>query len=133
MGVFSNIQRGLDTKLATLSGLPAVAWPNVKYTPTLGTTFLRPTVLPSSSDLVTLTDHRVNPGIYQVDIFCEAEKGLNAALTLADNIKTLFETSRRITSGSDTIFIKNVSVGRAERQDAWIRLFIEINYECYSE
>jgi hypothetical protein len=132
MGVFSNIQRALDTQLATLSGLPAVAWPNAKYVPVIGTTFIRPTVLPASSSLYTLNEVRHNPGIYQVDIFTEVEKGLNASLTLADSIKALFETDRRLTAGSDTIFIKQVSLGKGERQDAWNHIYVEINFECYS-
>ena len=132
MGVFSNIQAALDTQLATLSGLPAVAWPNVRYVPVLGTTYLRPTLLPSNSVLNTVAGMSKHPGIYQVDIFTEAEKGQGAGLTLADSIKTLFEASRRLTAGSDTIFIKSVSVGKGERQDAWNHIFVEINYECYS-
>jgi hypothetical protein len=132
MGSFSNIQRGLDTTLATLGGLPAVAWANVNYKPVLGTTYLRPSVLPASSTLMTLNEVRRNPGIYQVDIFTEAEKGLSAGLTLADSIKALFEAARRITSGSDTIFIKQISLGQGERQDSWNHIFVEINYECYS-
>ncbi len=132
MGVFSNIQAALDTKLATLSGLPSVAWDNTKFIPTLGTTFLRPTLLPASSSLFTLNEVRRNPGIYQVDIFTEVEKGPSAGLALADSIKTLFEGARRLTAGADTIFIKQVSLGKGERQDAWNHTFVEINYECYS-
>lgn len=132
MGVFSNVQRALDTQLATLGGLPAVAWDNVRYKPVLGTTFLRPTVLPASSVLTTINDVKKNPGIYQVSIFTEAEKGMSAGLALADSIKALFETNRRLTAGSDTVFIMNINVGRGERQDAWNHIFVEINYECYS-
>lgn len=132
MGVFSNVQRALDTQLATLSASPPVAWSNVKYTPVVGTSYLRPTILPANSELTTLTDHKRNPGVYQVDIFTEVEKGEGAGLTLADSIKSLFEGNRRLTAGSDIVFIKQISLGRGERQNAWNHIFVEIHYECYS-
>lgn len=132
MGVFSNIQRSLDTHLNLLVNRPYVAWPNTKFTPVGDSSYIRPTLLPANSSLATLNDNHRNPGIYQVDIFVPLEKGLNSALTLADDIKAHFETSRQLTAGTDTVFIQNVSLGQLERQDAWFRVYIEINYICYS-
>lgn len=132
MGVFSNIQRALDTHLNSLTDRPYVAWPNAKATPLNGSSYIRPTLLPANSDLYTLNDVNMNPGIYQIDIYAPLEKGLNSALTLADAIKDHFESNRRLTAGGDTVFIQNISLGSAERQDAWYRVFLEINYVCYS-
>ncbi len=132
MGVFSNIQRALDTRLNTLANRPYVAWPNTKFVPTENTSFIRPTLLPASSELLTLNDNHRNPGIYQIDIFVPLEKGMNSALTLADDIKEHFETERRLTAGVNTIFITAVSFGNIERQDAWLRAYLEVNYSCYS-
>lgn len=132
MGTFANIQAALDTKLSSLSGLPAVCWPNTKYTPVEGTTFLRPTLLPNTSDLATLTAYQLHRGIYQIDIFVAAEKGPSAMLTLQDLIKSHFENGRRLTAGSDVIYIQAISPGQGIRENAWFKGHIDINYICYS-
>lgn len=132
MGVLANIQAALDTKLNGLSGRPYIAWPNTKYNPTENTSYIRPTILPAASQLYTITDNHRNSGIYQIDIFTALEKGMAPALTLADNIKTYFESDRVLTAGSDQILIQNISMGTPERQDAWFRVYLEVNYICYS-
>jgi hypothetical protein len=132
MGVFKNIQAALDTKLATLSGIPAVKWPNTTYTPVSGTTFLRPTLLPNTSSLASLTAYQMHRGIYQIDIFVELEKGPSAMLALQDSIKNLFENGRSLTAGSDTIYIQAISPGQGRLEEAWFVGHIDINYICYS-
>lgn len=132
MGVFSDIQAALDTTLAAVSSIPPIVYSNVGYTPVQGTTFVRATVLPAASTLFTLNEVRKNPGIYQVSIFTPVGKGLGAALTVADSIKSYFESHRRIVQGSNTIFVMQVSIGKGEREDAWEHIFVEINYECYA-
>ena len=58
MGVYTNIQAALDTELNTISGSPSIAWPNTAFTPTHGTLYLEPTLLPSPSRLETLNGDR---------------------------------------------------------------------------
>jgi hypothetical protein len=132
MGTFANIQVALDTRLSTLSGLPAVAWPNVATTPAEGTTYLRPTLLPAASQLGGLTDNRVHKGIYQIDIFVQLEKGASALLALQDSITTHFEADRDLVVSGTTVFIQAVSPSRGIRDDSWYMGFVEINYICYS-
>lgn len=132
MGVFSNIQRALDTHLNTLANRPYIAWPNTKFSPTENAAYIRPTVIPANSTLQTLNDVHRNPGIYQVDVFVPLEKGLNSALSLVDEIKAHFEEDRTLVAGSDTVMIQNIGLGQLERQDAWFRVYLEINYICYS-
>lgn len=132
MGTFTNIQAALDTKLSTLSGLPAVCWPNTKYSPTENTTFLRPTLLSNTSELATLNSYHLHKGIYQIDIFVALEKGPAAMLTLQDSIKAHFENGRRLTAGSDIIYIQAISPGQGIRENAWFMGHVDINYICYS-
>ena len=132
MGVFSNIQNAMDTTLAAVSSVPPIAWSNVEYIPVQGTTFVRPTLMPAGSTMLTLNGTLRNPGIYQVDIFSPSGKGQGAALTVADNIKAHFESSRTITAGSDKIFILQVSLGKGERENAWDHIFVEVHYYCVS-
>ncbi len=131
MGVFTNIEVALHTRLATLSGSPAVQWPNVHYQPTENTAFLRPTILPANTKLDTIAGMEEHKGIYQVDVFVPLEKGVSALNTLLDSIESLFKSSKTLTA-TDVIFVQAVSRGRAQRQESWYVGFVEINYICYS-
>ncbi len=132
MGVFSNIQRALDKRLALLPNIPFVAWPNTKTAPGISQTYLRPTLLPAKSTLYTLNDENFNPGIYQIDIFTPLNLGVGAALDLADNIKSLYEQARTIVEGSDTIYIQEVSLIKGDRSDTYFMMSLDVSYICYS-
>jgi hypothetical protein len=132
MSTFANILNGLNTRLNSLSGLPEVAWPNTKYNPKQNTTWIRPTLLPATSQLYTLKDERFHQGIYQVDIYVPLEKGTKTLYDLADDVRQHFEAQRSLTSGSDTVFIQEVSMSPATRDESWYSLFVSISYQCYS-
>ncbi len=131
MGVLTNIELALHTRLATLGSSPPVAWPNVAYTPTQNTTFIRPTLLPAQTRLETLAGQQVHSGIYQIDIYVPLEKGVSVLNTWLDAVETLFSSSKTLTA-TDRIFIQATGRGRTERQDAWYTGFVEIQYICYS-
>lgn len=131
MGIFTNIEVALHTRLATLTASPAVQWPNVHYQPTENTTFLRPTVLPASTVLESFAGAEIHRGIYQIDIFVPLEKGISTLNTLLDSIADLF-TANKILTATDVVWVQAVGRGRAQRQEAWYVGFIEVNYLCYS-
>jgi hypothetical protein len=132
MGILTNIELALHTRLATLSGSPSIEWPNTHFNPTENTLFLRPTILPSDTSLSTLAGVEEHKGIYQVDVFVPLEKGVSALHTLLDGIDSLFKGNKTLTAGGDTIFIQAVSRGRTERQESWYVGFVEVNYLSYS-
>jgi len=131
MGVFTNIEIALNTRLATLSSIPPVAWPNIAFVPVENATFLRPTLMPVSSQLNQLNGVELHKGIYQVDVFVPLEKGIATIDGLLDGIKSLFSSSKTLTA-TDTIFIQEVGLGKAQRQESWFVGFVEIHYLCYS-
>ncbi len=131
MGVFTNIEAALHTRLATLTSSPPVAWPNVAYRPTENTTFIRPTVLHSDTNLNTLAGMQEYRGIYQVDVYVPLEKGVSVLNTWLDSIEDLFSSSKTLTA-TDIVFVQAVGRGRAERQESWFTSFVEINFICYS-
>lgn len=129
--VFSNIQNALNTRLSTLTGTPSVAWPNVKFNPQIYTEYLRPTLLPATTTLHQVDGTQKHQGIYQVDIFVPADKGVALATQYADAIITHFK-GQTLTSGTDTIFIQAVGIGSFIRDEAWYKTYVEIYYLCYS-
>ncbi len=131
MGVFSNIEIALNTRLATLSPLPLVAWPNVEFEPKENILFIRPTVLPVGSNLNQLNGTELHKGIYQVDVYVPLEKGILVVNNLLDSIKTLFSSNRTLTA-TDTVFIQEIGLGKAQRQESWYVGMVEVHYLCYS-
>lgn len=70
-----------------------VAWPNVEYTPTVGTPWTRITIFDNPSAQVDigspLKTYR-NTGLIIVQIFCELNKGNGTALGYADTVAGIF-------------------------------------------
>jgi len=129
MGVFNNIQNALNAKLASIPAIPLVYYPNSSQEPQRGTNFVRPSLLPAASELYTINNENYHSGIYQVDIFVKLNNGTSQALLIADAIREAF--NRQILNASGTrVFIQNISMSTAERDEAWWRVFLEINYIC---
>lgn len=133
MGVYTDIQAALDTKLAALAGVPDIAWENVSYTPTSGTSFIRPTNIPTDANRVVLATRiqRIS-GIYQIDIFTEAEKGAGACNTLVDSIFDHFNGVETLTSGTTVIAISNLARTTIGDMSDWFMCSITINYFVYN-
>lgn len=127
MGVFNNITNALNAKLASIPAIPQVMWPNEGKEPTQGVSFVRPTLLPAASQVYTLTDENYHSGIYQVDIYVKLKNGSSQALLIADAIREAYNRQTLNSSGT-RVFIQNISMSQAQREDAWWRVFIEINY-----
>lgn len=131
MGILTNIEAALNTRLATLSGSPPVQWPNTRYQPVENTAFIRPTLLPAQTVLETLDGSEIHKGIYQVDVFVPLEKGVSAIDTLLDSIASLYR-SNKIMTATNTIWVQGISRGPANREESWYTSYIEVNYLCHS-
>ncbi len=130
MSAFYNLSQALNKRLSLVPNLPPVAWPNVEYESVENTAFVRPTLLPSASTLYTLNAEHRNPGIYQIDVFVPLEKGSARAYRIVDSIKDHFELQRTLPLDQGNVFIEAISLGRLERQDSWLRIYLEVNYNC---
>jgi hypothetical protein len=132
MGVYTDIEAALNSRLNSLASHPPIAWPNVRYNPSEGTTYLRPTVLPAQSGEATLDGHTIERGIYQIDIYVPLEKGISTITTWMDNIRSHFPIGTNLTAGSSIIFIKNPRRSEFTREENWFSGYISFNYICYS-
>lgn len=132
MGVYTDIEAALNTKLNTLAGHPPIAWPNMRFEPTNNETYLRPTLLPAQTELNTIAGQQLHKGIYQVDVCVPLKTGIASLTSWLDAIDSLFARGTTLTANSNSVLIQNVGMGRTERQDAWYVGYIEIYYLCYS-
>lgn len=131
MAVFANIQKVLDTRLKALPSNPSIAWPNVKFIPGNASYYVRPTLIMSSTDVYTLDDYNRLPGIYQVDIFGQLNRGIQQVYSVADEIKSHFDTEKRLSEGSTVLHVNGIRLSQGERDEAWFKVFVEINFTAY--
>lgn len=134
MGVFANIQRVLDEKIKTAPSNTYISWPNTNVKPGNAqlTQYIRPTMLLAATDVYTLNDYERIPGIYQIDVFGQTNRGVGQVYNIADEIKTHFESSRTLIQDGTVVLIKGISMRQAEREDAWFKVIVEVNFICYN-
>jgi len=129
MGVFNDIQNALNAKLNSISGIPAIYWPNDQKEPINGTSFVRPTLMPASSELYTLNDSNYHSGIYQIDIFVPLKTGTSVAMLIADKIREAFN-KQSFSSNTTLVHTQQISISLGEREEAWWHCYVEVNYLC---
>lgn len=132
MGVFSDIQAALDTRLSTVTGLPTVAWENVNFKPTEGTPYVRPNLLAGDSTLSTVAKQQMNVGIYQVDIFYPTSNGPGDLLTMLDTIYDHFKVQNILTVNTTEVIVRQIGRTNIDRDGSWSVGSIEITYNCYA-
>ena len=135
MSFFLDISAALDGQLNAMAGLPAVAWENKKFTPAVGTIYIRPTLLTGDSipQTVGSVGRDLNIGVYQIDVFGEAGQGKNEVITMADTIADHFKHGTQMTYNSSTVEVKTVSQKQAvNNADGWYQAIVEITYYSFT-
>ena len=125
---FKNIQIALDTALKLVPSVPTIAWPNTLFTPTIGTPFVVPNLLPAANTVSTSVE--TYKGIYQIDINVPINKGTSQIYAIADAIKTYFQAKSLVANGQTTL-IQAVSLGLVQRDNAWYSTNVDINYSSF--
>lgn len=90
---FTIIQNLLDEKLLTLTDAPDdIVLENSRVSVGVNKTWIRSTLLPNETENITLglNGYQRLSGLYQIDIWTPADKGINTGSTLADAIVSLF-------------------------------------------
>lgn len=130
---FKDIQAALDTKLSGLPGGLPVAWENVKYSPVIGTPWIRPTLINADSQTICMGEgNQNNPGVYRIDAFYPVGNGSGQVLDKLSQIYTHFKSDPTLTAGSITVLIRNVSIlQRIVEETAWFMGSVNINFASY--
>ena len=132
----NDIRAALESKLAATSGLPVIAYENVAFEPTTGTSFLKVQYLPT----VTRPAVRgLNPqlryqGVFSVTVFTPEGKGPATADDYTNTVIDAFAATTDIsfTNGDAETII--VSIDYAERQQGMVDspwYFVPINIGWY--
>lgn len=129
---FNDMQAALDTQLSTLTGGYDIAWPNVDYKPTAGSTFLRASFLPGDTEQVTLggSGKDETNAIYQVDVVSPRGSGRTS---IPDAIADHFSRGSVLTYNGVNLRVRSVSIGPAINDGAWHFVPVSISVQTYTE
>ena len=126
----TKIRAAFVTKLQAFPSLPSVAWENISFTPTAGTTYLAPFLLPGEpiqAELGVAGQNR-HTGIYQISIYAPAGKGVSAINTLRDGLVDHFKRGTLLTYDGITVQVQKAWPGPMQQETGWIHTPITIRY-----
>jgi hypothetical protein len=134
MPILNDIRATLDTALAAVSGLPAIAFENAPFEQNAGTPHLRASLFLTSRRPATRGPDPQNryQGIYQVVVAVPTDQGAGAAMDYADLIMTEFDGSSDIT-GTPTVSIEYSETGGPVFSDPFYLLPVNIAWYVYAQ
>lgn len=132
MSLFKAIKQALEMRLNLLDPKPPIAWENTDYQPSPREPYIAPYLIPAVSNLADLDYLQNNLGIFQVDVYVPADKGTGALYTIIDNISNLFKT-QKLPLEDGVLRIYAISIRQGEREEAWYKASVDINWQCFSQ
>lgn len=127
-----DIRRALETHLATMPGVPAVAWENAKFTPPSGQPWVQARMIYAepANEVLGCTRHRER-GILQVDVYYPVQNGSSSCQTQSDTIRARFARGTRLTHAGQSVLIdKTPSKATIGADGAWYRVAVSIPYSA---
>ena len=131
--IYPEIRAALESKLAGISGIPDIAWENVNFNPTTGSSYVVARLVPTIREPA----HRgKNPQMYYQGYFlleCYVPEGLgpSAADDLADLIIDNFEATTDINTAGCDLHIRYAERDLGVVENAHFMVAVRIGYQTY--
>lgn len=125
-----SIRAAFVTRLLLFPSLPPVAWENVAYTPTIGTTYIAPYLLPGEPIQVEIGTAGANryTGVFQISIFAPTGSGIAAINTLAGALCDYFKRGTTVSYGGLIVSCQKAYSAPVLQETDWQHLPITIRY-----
>ena len=134
----ANIQREirsiLETQLAAVNDVPQIAYENVPYSPTTGTSYIEVNFVPTSRRPAVrgLNPQQRYEGIFIINCYAPEGKGPAAAETIAENVMTAFEATTSLTTNNITVSIDYSEVRQGYLYSPWFVVPVSIGWYAYN-
>ena len=134
MNIYDNIRAALETKLSNMVGAPDIAYENVKFEPTTGTSFLRCQLVPAiRRPAVRFTNPQQEyTGSFLVMCYVPENQGPNAADTLADTVIDEFDATTDINDAGIILSIRYAERRPGYNQSPWYVVPVDISWYIYN-
>lgn len=131
--VYDDIRRVLETTLAGITGIPSIAWENVTFSPTTGTSYVKARFAPTVREPAVrgLNPQMYYQGIFVVDVYCPEGTGPATADDLADSIIDAFDAPNDLTVGGTSITIRYAERELGTQEGAFYRVPVVISWYTY--
>lgn len=127
------IQIAFNSALATAFSTMPIAWENARYTPVIGTAFLRAWLLPAEVDVITLGPgpFQEHHGIFQVSVVYPIGVGFVTPKAKAAEVVELFRAGTVINSNTLRIVCEKAWPSTAIiEEDGWYFIPVSVRYRC---
>ena len=135
MPIMSDIRATLDTALASVSGLPDIAFENAPFEQVAGVAHLRTALFLTSRRPAVRgpnPQHRYQ-GLYQVTIAVPKDKGTGVAFDYADLIMTEFDGSTDIIGTDVNVSIEYAELGGQVFDEPFFLLPVQVAWYMYAD
>ena len=123
----------LEVQLANISNVPQIAYENVPYVPTTGTSYIKVDYLPTSRRPAVrgLNPQQRYDGIFAINCYAPEGNGPSAAETIAENVMTAFEATSSFTTNNVTVSIDYAEADQALVDSPWFLVPVNIGWYAY--
>lgn len=132
--ILPTIRKLLETKLSEVVGIPDIAWENIKYNPTTGSPYVKPTFIPTirRPNCVGVNPEQYYQGLFQLECFVPTGRGPSEADELAQLLTTEFDATTTISDTDVSIIIRRTEVSQGITDDAWHKTIVSISWFTYN-
>ena len=112
-----DIRAALESQLTNITDVPSIAYENVSFSPTTGTSYIQASYAPLTRRPAArgLSPQQRDEGLFFINCYAPEGSGPSAGDTLAKNVMEAFEATTKLTHNSKTVYIDY-----AERQLAFV-------------
>jgi hypothetical protein len=138
MTIYQDIRGALQKRASLAQGFPPSGqrdYEGITFRPTIGTTYARMTLIPSSAR-PPFMDGRVvqHEGLFQVDLFAPGGGSPGSATVeqVADAVRAQFEAGLRLPVNAGKLLIRYAERSGILTQPDWLQISVTIAYRIYS-
>lgn len=132
--IYKDIRAALESQLSSITDVPSIAYENVPFSPTTGTSYIEVKLLPTTRRPAVRGS---NPqqrydGVFLINCYVAEGSGPAAADTLANNVMDAFEATTTLTHNSKTTYLDYAERQQGIVDSPWYLVPVEIGWYAYN-
>lgn len=135
MSIYDDIRATLEKTLADTAGLPTdIAWENINFTPTTGTSYLETHFIPTSRRPAVrgLNPQQRYQGLFRIVVNVPESTGPAIADDYVDTLLTAFDATKDLTYNSVTVTTEYAERSQGISDSPWYRVNVDIAWYKYN-
>ncbi|MCJ8336463.1 MAG: DUF4128 domain-containing protein [Epibacterium sp.] len=132
--IYNDIRATLEVELSQIPGIPDIAYENVTYQPTTGTSFVKPKFVPVSREPAVrgINPQQLYKGVFRVSCFTPEGRGPAEADELANKIINAFDATKDISFSGTIVCIDYADRDSGFTDSPWYYVTVNIGWFIYA-